>query len=312
MNIQEAIGLFIDHVYSTRAENTALSYKQGIKCFVEILQEYGIETSAPLSNVTMDIFVRTPAWLMRNYTKTTASARLYAIKYFMNWMVLENHLEPDYRDSLRYQTASKQLSMKHGENMPRWPEDDDVEKMREAARILKYASPIKERNIALVEFLAGAGCRVSEACNLKIKDIDSKFRSAIVKGKGQYEYRVYISTQAREAMQLYWEMRGFADRNNPAFARHDKKVGWGGKKFKIKPIGAKTAENIVSEIASVAGIEQFTPHYFRHGFAITVLKETGNLALVQDLLGHKSPVSTRAYAKIRPTELEQAHKDIFG
>ena len=63
----------------------------------------------------------------------------------------------------------------------------------------------------------------------------------------------------------------------------------------------------------IAGIDKgkFTPHYFRHAFAINMLRETGNLALVQDLLGHANPQSTRVYAKIYPDELRDAHHKVY-
>lgn len=68
------------------------------------------------------------------------------------------------------------------------------------------------------------------------------------------------------------------------------------------------------EDLSLAGIDpsKFSPHYFRHAFAIHILSETGNLALAQDLLGHSDPKSTRVYAKIRADDLQKAHKKIFG
>jgi site-specific recombinase XerD len=42
-----------------------------------------------------------------------------------------------------------------------------------------------------------------------------------------------------------------------------------------------------------------------------MLRETHDLALVQDLLGHASPASTRIYAKIYPDDLEKAHKQVW-
>ena len=64
-------------------------------------------------------------------------------------------------------------------------------------------------------------------------------------------------------------------------------------------------------VMEIAGIDKFTPHYFRHAFAIRMLSETGNLALVQDLLGHADPAATRVYAKIYPEDLRDAHHKIF-
>jgi site-specific recombinase XerD len=70
---------------------------------------------------------------------------------------------------------------------------------------------------------------------------------------------------------------------------------------------------VVDSIAKLAGIDpaHWSPHYFRHAFAIEALRKTGNLATVQDLLGHSSPHSTRIYAKIYDEDLEAAYRDVF-
>ena len=46
-------------------------------------------------------------------------------------------------------------------------------------------------------------------------------------------------------------------------------------------------------------------------YAIKMLSETHDLALVQDLLGHASPAATRVYAKISPEDLKRAHKKVW-
>jgi site-specific recombinase XerD len=143
---------------------------------------------------------------------------------------------------------------------------------------------------------------------LKVKDIDMASRSAIVTGKGSKERRVYLSSKAIEALQKYWAARRNSDPSAPVFARHDRGAG-----RKTKPITTATVRDIVEDVVMVAGLERgsFTPHYFRHAFAIKMLHETHDLALVQDLLGHASPVATRVYAKIYPDELQERHREVF-
>jgi len=91
------------------------------------------------------------------------------------------------------------------------------------------------------------------------------------------------------------------------FCRHDKGAG-----VKAKPITTTTIRDIVKVISNIAGVKPFSPHYFRHAFAIRMLQETGNLALVQDLLGHDDPGSTRVYAKIYQDDLKKNYRKVFG
>lgn len=215
-----------------------------------------------------------------------------------------------YQETVRYQNAVKRSHRRHEDRLPRWPQRDDVDLMLKAVREHNEKSPIKERNIALLEMLASSGCRISEVLNLDIKDIDLVNRSAVVTGKGSKDRRVFFSQAAIDALVAYWEIRKSSMPTDPAFARHDKGAG----KKRMKRINTVTARNVVREIAMIAGIDptKFSPHYFRHAFAIRVLAETDNLALVQDLLGHASPNSTRVYAKIYPEDMRAMHNKIFG
>ncbi|MCS6963425.1 MAG: tyrosine-type recombinase/integrase, partial [Thermoflexus sp.] len=49
----------------------------------------------------------------------------------------------------------------------------------------------------------------------------------------------------------------------------------------------------------------------RHYFATRVLEATGDLAAVQDLLGHASPTTTRRYARVSPKRLQAVHRQAF-
>ncbi|HYN88928.1 MAG TPA: tyrosine-type recombinase/integrase, partial [Ardenticatenaceae bacterium] len=69
---------------------------------------------------------------------------------------------------------------------------------------------------------------------------------------------------------------------------------------------------IINELLQAAGIEYpITPHILRHTFATRALEVTGDLAVVQDLLGHAEPTTTRIYAKVRSKRLHEAHRQIF-
>jgi len=232
-----------------------------------------------------------------------------AAKLFLDWLVINKHIEPSYADVLRYDKAVRQGGKRREDKLPRTPRVGDIDKMLVAVQDVNEESPRKERNIALLELLASSGCRNGEVVTLLVKDIDLVEHSAIVTGKGSKQRKVFFSSDAAQALRTYWTARGNAEPASPAFSRHDRGAG-----KKIKPITTETVRDIVEGVMAVAGIDPgtFSPHRFRHGFAITMLQETSDLALVQDLLGHSSPVSTRVYAKIYPEAMRKAHKKVFG
>ncbi len=55
-----------------------------------------------------------------------------------------------------------------------------------------------------------------------------------------------------------------------------------------------------------------TPHSLRHAFATKILEAPGDLAVVQDMLGHASPATTRVYAKVSSKRMRDAHRTAFG
>jgi hypothetical protein len=74
-------------------------------------------------------------------------------------------------------------------------------------------------------------------------------------------------------------------------------------------LGSEGSRELVYEVnmRAAAGIAwRVHPHTLRHTFATDLLEETGDLALVQDALGHADPGTTRIYAKVRNSRLARA------
>lgn len=225
----------------------------------------------------------------------------------LDWLVTRNIIEPTYAESVRWKSARAEIGKRRESKLPPMAPKGSVESMRRTARLIDIPSPRRERDIAIIEFMASSGCRIGEVCALHLKDIDLKDRRAKVTGKGNKERIAFISPAAADALKRYWLVRGFDSPSDPAFARHDDGAGAG--HLAITTTGMR---QIIRQIALVAGLDGFHPHLFRHGFGVTMLRKTGNLALVQDLLGHASPASTRVYAKIDPADLQEAHAEVWG
>lgn len=308
MNIQLAVERYLDELGTKRALKTQQTYKYGVAVLQKHLMDKGMRADSDVKDLTMDHLIAFPAYLSKQgYSKKTTGLYMASVRSFANWLIVEGHISPTPRDTLRFQQAYLDANRRRESRLPRWPEKDDVAKMLIAVRSLTEPSPRLERDIAVVEFLASTGCRNAEICGLNIDEINMKERSAMVVGKGNKERVVYFSTTAANALENYWKARKHAATNDPVFCRHDRGAG-----SKVKRINMATIRTIIKDVMMVAGIEKFTPHYFRHAFAIKMLRETGNLALVQDLLGHSDPAATRVYAKIYPDELRDAHHKIFN
>lgn len=316
MNITEAIQNTIAQAYLERAARTARAYHTGLKSFERYLEENKITPTDDSSKITTDILVNFPGWMLgHDFKKSTVGVYQCAIRYLIDWLVIQKLYEPDYRDTLRVGRAFKSAQKRREDKLVRHPAKEDADKMRAAVREINYSDHWKAdleraRDIAIIEFLIDTGCRNEEICKVCIEQIDLKNLRAIVNGKGDKERYVFITDKTASALRAYWDARGFAGKKDPVFSRHDKSASV--KTGSIKAhLSTATIRNVVKACAALAGLDHFTPHWFRHAFAIKMLKDTGNLAIVQDMLGHASPATTRIYAKIEPEDLQEAHKHAF-
>jgi integrase/recombinase XerC len=315
ISISNALDLCNDQVISIRSVNTARSYKNGLNVFAQYLESKKVPLTGSVDAITMDHFIRFPAWLAgQGYSKRTSGVYIASAKFFLNWLVINGTISPDYSETLRYEMAVKQVQQKRESRLPRTPDKGALESI--LAVLDNWQLPddtrdklISMRNLALLWFLISSGCRNNEVVGLNVKNIDLPGQKALVVGKGNKERRVFFNKEAAQAIENYWTERGRREKTQPAFTRHDKGAG-----KRVQRLTTRSVQNIVDDVVVRAGLDKgsFTPHYFRHAFAITMLRHTHDLALVQDLLGHASPASTRIYAKIYPEELERAHKEVWG
>jgi site-specific recombinase XerD len=169
------------------------------------------------------------------------------------------------------------------------------------------------RDVALLFALKTSGARVGELVKLTRGDLDAREKSAIVTGKGDKQRVVYFDDAAWSAIQAYLRERRDGKETRalyqlPLFAAHDRSAS-----ARLHTLSTQRVERIVTCCARRAGIETpLSPHSFRHAFATRVLEQTSDLAVVQDMLGHASPTTTRVYAKVSSRRMREAHRQTFG
>jgi len=309
MNLEEAINKCLEGAKYARSRRTEATYAVALRHLVRFLDDRSIHPDSGVNRLTTEILIDFISWLSeQDYSRRTLQVYLAALKYFIEWLLVQGLITPDYNESVRVSKAMRNITKRNERRLPRIPGDGQDQKMMDAARSLPYPSPQRERNQAIIEFLYSSGCRAGELAGLRVRDIDLRERSALVTGKGDKERRVFFSSEAARALRVYFSARGHQGAGEPVFCRHDRGAG-----HKVKPMGTETIRRVVADVAMAAGIDrhQFTPHAFRHAFAIRMLRETSNLAVVQDLLGHDDPGTTRVYATIYPEELKQAHREVY-
>lgn len=133
----------------------------------------------------------------------------------------------------------------------------------------------------------GAGLRVSEACKLKVGDIDSKRGVIHVRqGKGGKERYVMLSARLLQALRAYWQkVRPEGDYLFPGHSNGH--------------IHPETVRITLREAVFRAGInKRVTTHVLRHTFATHLLETGADVRVIQRLLGHASIRSTERYTYV--------------
>ena len=144
--------------------------------------------------------------------------------------------------------------------------------------------PVRNRNIAIFRVLRGTGIRESELAGLDLTDLhlDEEMPYITILGKGVYREMqnrtVYLSGSALKALSEWLEYRNTLDNIVDTEAVF------------INKNGTRTTERNIKQIFENYG-NGITPHMMRHYYA-SVMNQNGNLAFVQQQLGHSSVNTT--------------------
>lgn len=152
-----------------------------------------------------------------------------------------------------------------------------------------YFEKNKTRNLALFTLLLGTGIRVSECVGLDLEDLDFRNNRIRIIRKGGKEDFVYFGDEVSEALYDYYAER----KNIPTKDGHEHAFFLSVQKRRIT---VQAVENLVSDCAKhVTTIKHITPHKLRSTYGTSLYKETGDIYLVAEVLGHNDVNTTRKH-----------------
>ena len=144
---------------------------------------------------------------------------------------------------------------------------------------------ITNRDRALYHLLYCTGLRISEALNIKTKDIAPNMK---IFGKGKKERIVLLLTVVIEKIETYIST-----------CPHDLKDGFLFVGLKGKKLLAPYVDARLEKLRLIYNLpDHASAHAFRHSFASHLIQNGADLRSVQDLLGHESLASTQIYTDI--------------
>ncbi len=300
--IETVTELFLEHLEIERnvSRLTVRNYRHYLANLTEWMTTHGVND---ITQLDMELLRKYRLYLSRHKTengdplsKKTQGYYLIALRSMLKW--LTNNDVPVLAPGKIDLPKAEAISMKYTDS-------EHILKLLEAPDL---TNRIGLRDRTIMEVLFSTGLRVSELVGLNREQIDLESGELGVIGKGRRPRVVFISDRAK-----FWLRQWLGSREDewtPLF------VHFGGKKEKNlygdgeeMRLTARSVQRIVDKYARRANLPvKLSPHGVRHSFATDLLSNGANLRDVQEMLGHKSVVTTQIYTHVTKPQLKKAHE----
>lgn len=152
----------------------------------------------------------------------------------------------------------------------------------------EYNKNTFERDNAVITLFLGTGIRISELVGLNIENFDFSQNSFLVTRKGGNQTILYFSNEVAMALKNWLEKR--ATLNLP---KEEKAMFIS---LQNKRLSLRAVEDLVKKFAVIASpLKKISPHKLRSTFGTNLYKETKDIYIVADVLGHKDVNTTKKH-----------------
>ena len=190
--------------------------------------------------------------------------------------------------------------MRKGQRLPEILTDEEVQNLLGSFN-KRYENPHK--NYVIILLTLNTGMRVSEISNLRVEDIDlNSGRIHLKQGKGKKDRILYVSPLVLEEVRSYIERIDIGNKGFLFTTRTGNKVD------------INNLNRMVKNYTNKVGItKHITFHSLRHTLGTKVLKQTGNLRIVQKVLGHSHISTTTLYTHLTDEDVENVMtQELYG
>lgn len=169
----------------------------------------------------------------------------------------------------------------------------------------QYHRYTKVRDVAILTVFLGTGVRISECTGLNISDIDFHNRCFKIIRKGGKEAIIYFGDEVNDALTHYLEQR----REITTLPGHEDALFLSIQKRRMSN---RSIQELVKKYASASTpLKKITPHKLRSTYGTSLYRETGDIYLVADVLGHSDVNTTRRhYAAIAEDQRRSAARAV--
>lgn len=280
------------HVEKNAAELTLKSYREDLTALVDFLAQTNGKPPKPSELTPADLRSYVAALHEAGYARASVSRKLASLRSFFRFAIREGITNENPARPLRNPRSQRKL--------PHFLSSDEIEKLLSAP---PRSTKLGLRDRAIFETMYSAGLRVSELVGLNDGDIDWEESLARVRGKGRKERLGPLGSHAIKALRQWLDARTLASdqpegRDAPVFTNKF------GRRLTTRSVG-----RMLEKYLKITGLDSRTsPHTLRHSFATHLLNSGADIRSVQELLGHKSLVTTQIYTHVSTAGLREAYE----
>src|SRR5215831_5415226 len=189
----EYLGWF--QLEANRSPNTVRAYESEIRKLLGFLGASG-HTLAVDSLRHDDLRAYQRHLATRLKSPASRARALVAIRSWLRWIAREGLIDRDLSNGITLPKLEQRL-----------PKPIDPDELTRLLAALPHQTLLEKRDRALVQFLVSTGCRISEALALDRTDFPRSGNRLVVTGKGSKQRAVYLTADARAALEDYLTSR---------------------------------------------------------------------------------------------------------
>jgi integrase/recombinase XerC len=296
--MRTAIARFLQYLRVERnaSDLTVKSYREDLTALVDYLTESrGGRCCPPRGVSVLDLRGYVAALNEAGYAKSTIARRLASTRSFFRFGQREGWTDTNPAKPLRNPRKDRSL--------PHFLSAEEIGRLLEAP---PADAPMGLRDRAILETTYSAGLRVSELVGLSQGDLDLPAGVVRVRGKGRRERLAPIGSYASRALGKWLRVRKLSP-TEPRGGEAPVFTNKFGRRLTTRSVG-----RMLQKYLRQTGLDRrTTPHSLRHSFATHLLDRGADIRSVQELLGHKSLVTTQIYTHVTTAGLravyERAH-----
>lgn len=214
--------------------------------------------------------------------------KLASIRSMFKYFYRHNMLDAD--------VASKVSTPKQHEKSIIRLETDEVAKLLDTTEsgyglnghAKSYHEHTKVRDVAIITLLLGTGMRISECVGLNVGDVDFTTNGLKITRKGGNQTILYFSDEVKVAL-VDW----LNERNNNPFLTDEAALFTS---LQNRRISTRAVQQLVKKYAQITTpLKHITPHKLRSTYGTSLYRETGDIYIVADVLGHKDVNTTKKH-----------------